>query len=229
MSMTIQSGIKDKILVTLSETPKVENTLAEMLRDMDQQMERRAHDGKANVVTDALSRKERVKPRCVRAMAMIIQNGVRDSVMSDSDESGVTYTKVSSPFEGLSDIGSPRADDHEYLELPGMLEDPYVEAALQAPPSPDYVTWTESNSRMGGPTLPDYVLGPSADDDEILLRIARWPMMRRREDDLAMQTSVVVALPSYDHGPIWEGPQSRSDDDVSAGHTTTTHTAYRVK
>ncbi|GJZ33528.1 hypothetical protein Tco_0578964 [Tanacetum coccineum] len=43
------------------------------------------------------------------------------------------------PFKGLSDIGSPRADDHEYLELPGMLEDPYVEAALQAPPFPDYV------------------------------------------------------------------------------------------
>ncbi|GJV68820.1 putative reverse transcriptase domain-containing protein [Tanacetum coccineum] len=59
--------------------------------------------------------------------------------MSDSDESGVTYTEVSSPFEGLSDIGSPRADDHEYLELPWMPEDPYVEAALQAPPSPDYV------------------------------------------------------------------------------------------
>ncbi|GJY84240.1 hypothetical protein Tco_0497616 [Tanacetum coccineum] len=53
--------------------------------------------------------------------------------MSDSDESGVTYTEVSSPFEGLSDIGSPRADDHEYLELPWMPEDPY------APPSPDYV------------------------------------------------------------------------------------------
>ncbi|GJZ54709.1 putative reverse transcriptase domain-containing protein [Tanacetum coccineum] len=40
--------------------------------------------------------------------------------MSDSDESGVTYTEVSSPFEGLSVIGSPRADDHEYLELPDI-------------------------------------------------------------------------------------------------------------
>ncbi|GJT09094.1 hypothetical protein Tco_0843556 [Tanacetum coccineum] len=44
-----------------------------------------------------------------------------NSVMSDSDESGVTYTEVSSPFEGLSDIGSPRADDHEYLELPNKI------------------------------------------------------------------------------------------------------------
>nr|GFA83366.1 hypothetical protein [Tanacetum cinerariifolium] len=35
--------------------------------------------------------------------------------MSDSDESGVTYTDMSSPFEELSDIGSPRANDHEHL------------------------------------------------------------------------------------------------------------------
>nr|GFB40845.1 hypothetical protein [Tanacetum cinerariifolium] len=49
--------------------------------------------------------------------------------MSDSDESGVTYTDISNPFEELSDIGSPRADDHEHLILPEMLEDPYVEAS----------------------------------------------------------------------------------------------------
>nr|GEW19303.1 putative reverse transcriptase domain-containing protein [Tanacetum cinerariifolium] len=47
--------------------------------------------------------------------------------MSDSNESGVTYTEVSSPFKDLSDIGSPRADDHEHLELHGMLEDLYIE------------------------------------------------------------------------------------------------------
>ncbi|GJV99931.1 hypothetical protein Tco_1555183 [Tanacetum coccineum] len=76
MSMTIQLGVKDKILATSSEMPKVENAPAEMLRDMDQQMEKRADDGKANVVTDALSRKERVKPRSARAMAMTIQYGV---------------------------------------------------------------------------------------------------------------------------------------------------------
>nr|GEX48041.1 hypothetical protein [Tanacetum cinerariifolium] len=67
--------------------------------------------------------------------------------MSDSDESGVTYTDISSPFEELSDIGSPRADDHEHLELPEMLEDPYVEVALQVPPSPDYIPALRSQSR----------------------------------------------------------------------------------
>nr|GEZ23900.1 hypothetical protein [Tanacetum cinerariifolium] len=39
------------------------------------------------------------------------------------------------PFEELSDIGSPRADDREHLMLPKMLEDPYVE--------PDYVPGIE--------------------------------------------------------------------------------------
>nr|GEW74582.1 hypothetical protein [Tanacetum cinerariifolium] len=63
--------------------------------------------------------------------------------MSDSEESRVTYTDISSPFEELSDIGSPRADDHEHLMLPEMLEDPYVEVALQAPPFPDYVPGLE--------------------------------------------------------------------------------------
>ncbi|GJT54046.1 hypothetical protein Tco_0989100 [Tanacetum coccineum] len=102
-----------------------------------------------------------------------------NSVMSNSDESGITYMEVSSPFEGLSDIGSPRADDHEYLELLGMPEDPY------APPSPDYVPGPEHtddkivaedqpDAEDASPIAhsPDYVLesdpeaDPEEDDDE---------------------------------------------------------------
>ncbi|GKF63927.1 hypothetical protein Tco_0187375, partial [Tanacetum coccineum] len=94
--------------------------------------------------------------------------------MSNLNESGVTYTKVSSLFEGLSDIGSPRADDHEYLKLPRMLEDPYVEVALQAPPSPNYVSGLEELEQA--PPSPDYSpdyvpesdpeADPKEDDDE---------------------------------------------------------------
>ncbi|GKC49421.1 hypothetical protein Tco_1072166, partial [Tanacetum coccineum] len=39
-----KSSVKDKILATSSETSKVENTPAEMLRDLDQQIEKRADD-----------------------------------------------------------------------------------------------------------------------------------------------------------------------------------------
>ncbi|GJW11162.1 hypothetical protein Tco_1576989 [Tanacetum coccineum] len=54
MSMTIQSSVKDKILATSSETSKVENTPAEMLRDLDQQMEKRADDDAAESVRDTI-------------------------------------------------------------------------------------------------------------------------------------------------------------------------------
>ncbi|GJQ95973.1 hypothetical protein Tco_0007112 [Tanacetum coccineum] len=112
MSMTIQSSVKDKILATSSETAKVKNALAEMLRGMDQQMEKRADDGRKVGVTGALSRKERVKPRRVRAMAMIIQYGVRGMILaaqnaaeSVRDTIGFEYCYHSSiwcaPFEAL--------------------------------------------------------------------------------------------------------------------------------
>nr|GEV79055.1 putative reverse transcriptase domain-containing protein [Tanacetum cinerariifolium] len=87
--------------------------------------------------------------------------------MSDSDESEVTCIEVSSPFEDLSDIGSLRANDHEHLELPKMLEDPYIEVVLQAPPSPDYIPGPEEPEK--GPPSPDYVSGPEHADDEIVV------------------------------------------------------------
>ncbi|GJV33243.1 reverse transcriptase domain-containing protein [Tanacetum coccineum] len=79
----------------------------------------------------------------------------RDIVMSDSEDSTVTYTEVSSPFEDLSDIGSPRVDG-----LPMMPEDPYayVVAAFQAPPSPDYVPGPEEPEQA--PPSPEFVPEP---------------------------------------------------------------------
>ncbi|GJT72450.1 hypothetical protein Tco_1031736 [Tanacetum coccineum] len=73
MFMTIQSSVKDKILATLSETSKVENVPPEMLC-------------KINVMNDALRRKERVKPRRVRAMAMTIRYGVRGMMLAAQSE-----------------------------------------------------------------------------------------------------------------------------------------------
>ncbi|GJU63297.1 hypothetical protein Tco_1245132, partial [Tanacetum coccineum] len=50
-----------------------------------------------------------------------------NTVMSDSEDSTVTYTAVSSPFGGLSDIGSPRFVGPEQEGLLWMLDDPYVQ------------------------------------------------------------------------------------------------------
>ncbi|GKC42097.1 hypothetical protein Tco_1059819 [Tanacetum coccineum] len=80
MFMTIQSNVKDKILATPSETSKVENAPAEMLRDLDQQMEKRADDG-------------RMKPRRVQAVAMTIQYGV-PWVGSERDEAHASRSPV---------------------------------------------------------------------------------------------------------------------------------------
>nr|GEU50993.1 putative reverse transcriptase domain-containing protein [Tanacetum cinerariifolium] len=98
----------------------------------------------------------------LRPNSRVLQIGINSQ---DLDESGVIYTKVSSPFKDLSIIGSPRADDHEHVELPGMLEDPYVEVALQASPSPDYIPGLEDPEQA--PPLPDYVPGPEHADDAI--------------------------------------------------------------
>ncbi|GJR20313.1 hypothetical protein Tco_0968840 [Tanacetum coccineum] len=78
--------------------------------------------------------------------------------------SRVTYRRFSQPIEDLSDISS--RERIEYLELPWMPEDPYVEAALQAPPSPDYVPGPEEPEQA--PPSPDYVPGPEHADDEIV-------------------------------------------------------------
>ncbi|GJZ92879.1 putative reverse transcriptase domain-containing protein [Tanacetum coccineum] len=127
-----------------------------------------------------------------------------DSVMSDSDESGITHTEVSSPFEDLSDIGSPRADDHEFLEP----EDPYVEAALQAPPSPDYVPGPEEPEQA--PPSPDYVPGSEHDDDEIVAE----------DQPYAEDASPIARSPDYvpetDHeaDPEEDGDEDSEEDPI---------------
>ncbi|GJY76753.1 putative reverse transcriptase domain-containing protein [Tanacetum coccineum] len=75
--------------------------------------------------------------------------------MLDLEDSTLTYTDVSSPFTDLSDIGSSGVIVYGYDGLPMMPEDPYVEAALQATPSPDYVSSPEEPEQA--PPSPVYV------------------------------------------------------------------------
>nr|GEX28730.1 hypothetical protein [Tanacetum cinerariifolium] len=72
--------------------------------------------------------------------------------MSDSEDSTVTYTTVSSPYVVRSGDVSPREDGP-----PVMPEDPcaYVVAAFQALPAPDYVSGPEEPEQA--PPLPVYM------------------------------------------------------------------------
>ncbi|GJS40830.1 hypothetical protein Tco_0565873 [Tanacetum coccineum] len=98
--LNTKSSVKDKILASPIETSKVENAPTKMLRDLDQQMEKRADDGKANVVTDALSGKERVKPRRVRAMAMTIYNSIGPGIMQEMTDKVVS---IKEKFKAVRD------------------------------------------------------------------------------------------------------------------------------
>ncbi|GJS96168.1 hypothetical protein Tco_0803136 [Tanacetum coccineum] len=119
-----------------------------------------------NIIVDVLSNvssgDHEVPPQThipLRPNLGVLQIGIKsqgyrepDFIMSDSEDSTVTYTPVSSPFEGLSDIGSPGVDGP-----PMMLEDPYayVVAAFQAPSSPDYVHGPEELEQS--PLSPEFV------------------------------------------------------------------------
>ncbi|GJT36822.1 reverse transcriptase domain-containing protein [Tanacetum coccineum] len=77
----------------------------ELFSDYD--CEIRYHPGKANVVADALSRKERVKPKRVRAMNMTLQSSIKDRILAAQkeaiDESAGLQKGLDEMIEQISD------------------------------------------------------------------------------------------------------------------------------
>ncbi|GJX68338.1 putative reverse transcriptase domain-containing protein [Tanacetum coccineum] len=61
------------------------------------------------------------------------------SSMSDSEDSTVTYTEISSPYEDPSDMGSPGVEGPIFQDPPSPDYVPGPEEPEQAPPSPIYV------------------------------------------------------------------------------------------
>ncbi|GJT09853.1 hypothetical protein Tco_0856895 [Tanacetum coccineum] len=111
----------------------------------------------------------------------------------------VTYTAVSSPFGGLSDIRSLGVNGP-----PVMLEDPYayVVAAFQAPPSFDYVPGPEEPKHA--PLLPEFVPEPV------------YPEFIPTEDEVfcAEEQAVAAVLPTADlPGYIADSYPEKDEDD----------------
>ncbi|GJZ56636.1 hypothetical protein Tco_0611829 [Tanacetum coccineum] len=76
----------------------------------------------------------------------------------DQEKSQSKEVKLESEDHKARDIGSPGVVRPEYEGLPWMLDDPYVQVVLQAPPSLDYVPDPEEPEQE--PPLPDFVPEP---------------------------------------------------------------------
>ncbi|GJW36041.1 reverse transcriptase domain-containing protein [Tanacetum coccineum] len=81
----------------------------ELFSDYD--CEIRYHPGKANVVADALSRKERVKPKRVRAMNMILQSSIKDRILTAQKEA---VDESAGLQKGLDEMIEQRSDGTLY-------------------------------------------------------------------------------------------------------------------
>ncbi|GJR56720.1 putative reverse transcriptase domain-containing protein [Tanacetum coccineum] len=69
------------------------------------------HPGKANVVADALSRKERVNPKRVRAMNMILQPSIKDKILAAQKEAVDEFVGLQ---KGLDEMIEHRSDGTLY-------------------------------------------------------------------------------------------------------------------
>nr|GFC24416.1 hypothetical protein [Tanacetum cinerariifolium] len=142
--------------------------------------------------------------------------------MSDSEESGVTYTDISSPFEELSDIGSLRSDDHEHLMLPEMLEDPYVEAHPEDDDDEDPEEDPVDYPADGGDDGDDEE--ESSEDDEMDVEVDEEE--EDEEEHPAPVDSVVFAPTAADQAPSVEETEPFETDESAA--TPPPHPAYRT-
>ncbi|GJS33139.1 putative reverse transcriptase domain-containing protein [Tanacetum coccineum] len=67
------------------------------------------HPGKANVVADALSRKERLKPKIVRAMNMTLQSSIKDMILAAQKEASDESTRLQRGIDGVIELRSDEA------------------------------------------------------------------------------------------------------------------------
>ncbi|GKB83187.1 putative reverse transcriptase domain-containing protein, partial [Tanacetum coccineum] len=75
----------------------------------------RYHPGKANVVADALSRKERLKPRRVKAMAMTIQTRMREKIQAAQSEALKQENILAKSLHGLDQQMEKKEGENLYF------------------------------------------------------------------------------------------------------------------
>ncbi|GJZ89535.1 putative reverse transcriptase domain-containing protein [Tanacetum coccineum] len=75
----------------------------------------RYHPGKANVVADVLSRKERVKPRRVRAMGMTIHSSIKGKILESQNEASKDLNAPAERLRGLDKQMERKGDGGLYF------------------------------------------------------------------------------------------------------------------
>ncbi|GJS67948.1 putative reverse transcriptase domain-containing protein [Tanacetum coccineum] len=85
----------------------------ELFSDYD--CEIRYHPGKANVVADALSRKEWMKPRRVQAMSMTIHSSIKALILEAQSEASKDFNTPAEILQGLDKQFERKDDDRLYF------------------------------------------------------------------------------------------------------------------
>ncbi|GJY36104.1 putative reverse transcriptase domain-containing protein, partial [Tanacetum coccineum] len=106
--------LKDKLCnaPVLALLDGLEDFVIKLFSDYD--CEIRYHPSKANVVADALSRKERIKPKRVRAMNMTIQSSIRDKILAAQNEASKAINAPAEMLRGLDEQMECRSDGTLY-------------------------------------------------------------------------------------------------------------------
>ncbi|GJY75928.1 hypothetical protein Tco_0481044 [Tanacetum coccineum] len=153
--------------------------------------------------------------------------------MLDSDESGVTHTEISSPFEDLSYIGSPGVVRPEHEGLPWMLDDPYASTGYvpESDPEEDPEEDDDEDPKEDPVDYPadegddgDDEDEPSDDDEDEEVDIEADD--EEEEEHPAHADSTAVALPAANQAPSREETELFENDESAA--TPPPHPAYRV-
>ncbi|GJY04705.1 putative reverse transcriptase domain-containing protein [Tanacetum coccineum] len=141
----------------------------ELFSDYD--CEIRYHPGKANVAADALSRKERFKPKRVRGMNMNIQSSIKDKILAAQNEASEAVNSPAEMLRGLDGQMERKSD--------GAL---YYLDRIWVPLTGDVRTLIMDEAHKS-----EYSIHPGADKMYYDLRdIYWWPGMRK---DVALYVS----------------------------------------